>query len=583
MKKKFHLLLLTNRDSDNVGDQIIEACDIALIKTVMKNLGISENEYKIDSRAASSVGTKYLQTKNPLLIAFGNRFMTGPMHKIIHGSDMVIFGGAPVFNYKYQMFYERTASTLELANQYQKPVIFSAIGIEHYEEENEKCQRLKAAINCGCVQQITTRDGIEELQKYKEDENILIDIVSDPAVFSAQTFRPFLAPPVSGTRKTIGIFVFRASGFTDNNIDFSKEDAVHLWKDLIAEIEAQEYDYRLLTSGHFGDEAFMDSLIREHGIPEEKCIFNMNSPEKLVSSISSFDAIVSCRLHPSIIAYSLDVPSVGLIWNPKVRHFYDCIGYSDRHMEVCGLTGKDILDKLQTIQTEEIQKDSDYLISVYRHLFYGIKKALRLEDMNQEPYNFDELSEHIPPYETVSGPENRRRLKRKFRRIYKTLNTRAEINAKLKKELKEVQEVSRSYTMTYYSWSKTASVKLRKDRENIITGKFLHNAPKTKEIQLPEPIANSGQEVFLPSPFTHSKKEFAGWRVRFLIGDTWFWYLCDGSYCDKKIYDKQTNAKVKVFKSGEKIPKLPFICVDTVTAEAVWHTNRQSAPTQKEG
>ena len=42
-KKKFTILLLTNRDSDNLGDQVIEACDISLIKTVLYNL--MESDY----------------------------------------------------------------------------------------------------------------------------------------------------------------------------------------------------------------------------------------------------------------------------------------------------------------------------------------------------------------------------------------------------------------------------------------------------------------------------------------------------------------------------------------------------------
>ncbi len=572
MKRKYQLLLLTNRDSDNVGDQIIEACDIALIKTVMHNLGLSERDYRIDSRAASSVGTKYLQTKNPLLIAFGNRFQSGPMHRIVKKSDLVLFGGAPLFNYKYQMFYERTASTIELAQTYQKPVLFSAIGIEHYEEENEKCQRLKRTLNFDCVQQITTRDGIEELNKYKTNPNLVIDLVADPAVFTGEAFRSYLSPKADTKQKTIGIFVFRASGFTDNHIDFTKEDAVALWKNIISTAQALGYDYRLLTSGHFGDEAFMDYLIREHGIDETKCIFNMNAPEKLVSAISSFDAIISCRLHPSIIAFSLQVPSIGLIWNPKVKHFYDCVGYSDRCMDVCGLTSDEIFTKIEQILDEKVVKDEAYIMSVYQHLFYGIKKALGLNNMNNEPYDYNDLSQNIPAYQAVSWRENQKRLKRKFRRIYKTLNTRADINNKLKVELKEIQEVSRFYQMSYYSWSKAASVSFSKNWDSLINGKQTRKAPKTKEIQLSDPVANDGNQVFLSCPYTHSEKAFAGWRIRFLIGDTWFWYLEDGSFCDKTIYDKTTCKKVKLFHPGDHIPHLPFVCLDTVVAEAIWQT-----------
>ncbi len=45
-EKVWKILLLTNRDSDNVGDQVIEACDISLISAVMKNLNIEDGDRK---------------------------------------------------------------------------------------------------------------------------------------------------------------------------------------------------------------------------------------------------------------------------------------------------------------------------------------------------------------------------------------------------------------------------------------------------------------------------------------------------------------------------------------------------------
>ena len=127
------ILLLTNRDSDNIGDQVIEASDIGLISAVMKNLDITN--YKIESRAAAIVTQKYLNTKDENLLKLPR--------KVIKKADLVVFGGAPMFNFLYQNFYERTAVTLENAQEFQKPVIFSAIGVEGYSDTNKKCQRLK--------------------------------------------------------------------------------------------------------------------------------------------------------------------------------------------------------------------------------------------------------------------------------------------------------------------------------------------------------------------------------------------------------------------------------------------------------
>ena len=59
---KWKILLITNRDSDNVGDQVIEISDIGLIHTIMKNLGIEKSDYSITSRAAGFITKKYLET-----------------------------------------------------------------------------------------------------------------------------------------------------------------------------------------------------------------------------------------------------------------------------------------------------------------------------------------------------------------------------------------------------------------------------------------------------------------------------------------------------------------------------------------
>ncbi len=39
-KPIINVMLVTNRDSDNVGDQIIEACDVQLISTIMKKFEV---------------------------------------------------------------------------------------------------------------------------------------------------------------------------------------------------------------------------------------------------------------------------------------------------------------------------------------------------------------------------------------------------------------------------------------------------------------------------------------------------------------------------------------------------------------
>ena len=44
-EKKYQILLITNRDWDNLGDQVVELCDLGLISVVMDNLNILNYEH----------------------------------------------------------------------------------------------------------------------------------------------------------------------------------------------------------------------------------------------------------------------------------------------------------------------------------------------------------------------------------------------------------------------------------------------------------------------------------------------------------------------------------------------------------
>lgn len=429
-KKRIEILLFTNRNSDNVGDQVIEACDISLISAAMKNLGIDSYNYRINSKDAGIILKYYIETKDPEL--------RKKVEEAIANSDIVIFGGAPMFNYDYQMFYERTAVALELAEKNSVPVIFSAIGVEGYDENSEKCQRLKKTLNYDCVKQITTRDDFEALRKYKDRDSLIIDKVADPAVFTAEVFKEYISP--KSKQKKIGIFILRANGFVDNKVNFTKYDAMKLWKGLITELEERGYDYELLTSGHFGDEAFLDYLMRECKIDTDKCIFNISSPEYLTSKISSYDAVVSTRLHPSIISFSLGVPSVGIVWNSKVKHFYDTIGYEDRVLETEGITPAIVMEKIEQCLKNGVKRDTKYLISVYNTLFEGIRNTILPEKKTVIPYSFDELKKNIKVFRGTSEKEKEKKLRRKFRRTYRSYNILFEKNERLKERIRQLTE-----------------------------------------------------------------------------------------------------------------------------------------------
>ena len=414
MKVK-NILLLTHLTSDNIGDQLIEICDRSLISVVMKNLGFRETEYKINSQKTEH----------------------NSIAENIANADVVLFGGSPVFNYGYQNFYKNTASIIKIAEDLQKPVVFSGIGVENYDENNSKCQLLKKELNLPCVKQITTRDGIVDLKKFTD--KIPTALVSDPVVFCSTVFKNFLNND-QPKNKTIGLFVARRDLCTDNNIKFGPLEQYKLWLKIVKLLKKNGYDYRFLSTGHFSDEAFMTLMHGSGKFKKDKFVLCMNTPEQLIQEIQKCSAIIAFRLHANIIAYSLDIPSIGLIWNKKIPMFYDNIKYPERAVRVDNDKAADtIFSALEKAIAQGLGRDIDFLMSIYNTLFNVFKEIFIINKVIA-PFSYQETLKLLPTYGGTTLDELLKKIKRKFNRTYRNYNKDIEkleyLNAQKEKLIK---------------------------------------------------------------------------------------------------------------------------------------------------
>ncbi|WP_405373187.1 MULTISPECIES: glycosyltransferase [unclassified Microbacterium] len=404
------VLLLTNRDSDNVGDQIIEATAMSLIRAALTNLGVPEGDVSVNSRAAGMIPQAYLDTADPTLLA--------DARKTIKAADVIVFGGAPVFNYRYQQFYRRTITTLELAAEYGVPVIFSSIGIEKFHEGDARAERLRAALAASTVRQITTRDDLDSLSRFVAGADIPTARVADPAVYADVVFG---APPAapSTARPRIALVVTRQGLAQANGVPFSEKEQRTFWREAIALITKRGYDYRLLTTGHFADEMFLDAFVRAERIPKGKVVHTVNSPEELVAELRASVGVIAFRLHASITAFAYGIPSVGLSWNPKVPDFYRAVGYGGRALERKDWTAAKAVSALATAMREGVRKDPVYLHTVYAALFEALGSVVA-PDGDARAWSPDELPAKLPPYPGTSASLYRERVQNKLRRIYQS-------------------------------------------------------------------------------------------------------------------------------------------------------------------
>lgn len=223
----------------------------------------------------------------------------------------------------------------------------NGVGVEGYEEDDERCQELKKVLNFSCVKGITVRDDIETLmEKYIVENKEWTYKVLDPAVFSSKVYQCTR----NRSSQTIGLGVAREGFFFDyGHLEMTKEFEFSFWKSLAQEIEKIGYKWKIFTNGLYADYKYAEDLLSYMGLQNQKETYLEKRPtegKELANIISEFKAIVAPRLHSNILAFSMGVPSIGLVYNDKLKFFGKRINHEERFVEVKNMNVPFVIQRL---------------------------------------------------------------------------------------------------------------------------------------------------------------------------------------------------------------------------------------------
>ncbi len=99
----------------------------------------------------------------------------------------------------------------------------------------------------------------------------------------------------------------------------------------------------------------------------------------------------------------------------------------------------------------------------------------------------------------------------------------------------------------------------------------MHVLPSgSKEFRFSAAVKNDGQSNFKADVFYREGYLPDGWRLRFKIDKTWFWYLEDGTFALKSGYSNQKHPPIKRFSPTDKIPYIPSNGISLAVAEMCW-------------
>lgn len=305
--------------------------------------------------------------------------------------DAIIFAGGGLIKFRQENLYRQVSEIIMEAQRHRIPVFLNSVGVEGYDAKDERCLLLQEALNQPCVKMISVRDDIETLKNnYIKNARIRMKEVFDPAIWTAQTFH--IQKKKNTGRKCIGLGVARENLFVDyGNPEINGACLIQLWKEIVFLLEQRGYEWVIFTNGLDQDEQFAKRVLEEigHGTKEQAPVNAM----ELVQQIAHLDGMIACRMHSNIIAYALEIPSVGLVWNSKMNFFGEKTGYEERYIQSDNLHAENIVNTLeQTINSETHGPSYKQKKCVYQEMKMFVRKYVK---RRKKEKNILEIQNHL--------------------------------------------------------------------------------------------------------------------------------------------------------------------------------------------
>ena len=345
--------------------------NILLVEIIDRNLGdtvIAENVYYLLQRALPR------SSRERYVIHHYN--IASEDSAMLSAADLIIFDGGGVLKFKQEKYYYYVSQILECAQKNNIPVYFCGVGVESYDESDNRCQALKKSLRYSCVKGISVRDDLGTLKAcYLNGLGTPCHSVCDPAVYSKSVYGISKNPDSN----VIGLGIIRQRIFSEYGFpQVTREFQLEMWCSLIQELEHRGYEWKIFSTGLKSDIDFSLEVLDALGRKKELDRYMVPRPtegRELASTIASFQGIVACRMHANIIAYSLGIPSIGLIWNNKLTFWGEKIGYPERFLTAEHFNATEIADRLEVSLRQGVQQKGFFFRqSVYWHLKKFVRK-----------------------------------------------------------------------------------------------------------------------------------------------------------------------------------------------------------------
>lgn len=220
-----------------------------------------------------------------------------------HNFDLVLFAGGSIF---MDYFCANIYGIVRKFRKFKTPIVFHACGMDTLTDDTKRI--LQYTLKSKNIKSITLRDSY---RKFVSDFSTSAHVTEtyDTALACNNFFSHSRSYP-----KGIGIGVIGIEKY----YEFQKE--------LICAFLNSEYSWKIFCNGSPEDERMAKRILCDLGILKEKqnnyLIPTPKTPDDLTNLVTSFEYIISFRMHSQVVATSYGIPSYGFMWSDKIQDFY---------------------------------------------------------------------------------------------------------------------------------------------------------------------------------------------------------------------------------------------------------------------
>lgn len=361
------ILLIGERYSENLGDAVICETVRMLIQQKLDakiiDFDISgKSGYNQDYSLHSLYKNKYHGYKKIVLITilrkiFYWRFVEFKRYLRVmlkfneyiqrDSFDVILFAGGALFQ---DYFAELIFSIVKQCRKRPPAIIFHACGLGKISFHSKKL--LKKVFSLEYVKDISIRDSHEQFVFLFGNKHKVTDTY-DTALCCSEFYKK--------SNKIVAEYGIGC---------INCENTYNIQKDIIRGIMNSGVTWRIFTNGALYDEKVVDRLLYDLGIAKKRSelvLPRAMDAEGLIANITSFQKIISFRLHSHVIAASFGIPSYGFVWDSKVREFFIKLDIPERCKELTVKTDnknffRDIkkeLEEIKEVVKEEVKQQAD--------------------------------------------------------------------------------------------------------------------------------------------------------------------------------------------------------------------------------